>query len=302
MKRPAIVIVLAALLGLVAGAGFAAADLLGSSTPAAAQSQAGSPITAPGSDDSVGQPTEAPSTPAAEPVSDPPTPAPAEETPSAAPKVLWALNANGTKVREVEARLAQLGLEPTRWVDGHFGTTTRDAVERFQEHAGLDQTGTVDEVTWDRLQAATKTPTHAELYSPAARPTAAGEKRIKLDPRCATGRALCIDKTTRTLAWVVDGKIQMTLDVRFGSAFHPTREGQFSVYWKSRDHVSTLYGSKMPYAMFFSGGEAVHYSSDFAARGYAGASHGCVNVRDRAGLASLFDQVHVGDKVVVYRG
>ena len=45
-----------------------------------------------------------------------------------------------------------------------------------------------------------------------------------------------------------------------------------------------LYGSAMPYAMFFSGGQAVHYSSDFAARGYAGASHGCVNVRDHAGI------------------
>ena len=57
----------------------------------------------------------------------------------------------------------------------------------------------------------------------------------------------------------------------------------------------------MPYSMFFSRGQAVHYSSDFAARGYAGASHGCVNVRDYAGLASLFGQVSTGDKVVVYR-
>ena len=44
----------------------------------------------------------------------------------------------------------------------------------------------------------------------------------------------------------------------------------------------------------------MHYSSDFAARGYAGASHGCVNVRDYDGLARLFDQVQVGDAVVVY--
>jgi lipoprotein-anchoring transpeptidase ErfK/SrfK len=57
----------------------------------------------------------------------------------------------------------------------------------------------------------------------------------------------------------------------------------------------------MPYAMFFSGGQAVHYSSDFAARGYNGASHGCVNVRDLAKIQALFDQVKVGDKVIVYR-
>jgi lipoprotein-anchoring transpeptidase ErfK/SrfK len=53
--------------------------------------------------------------------------------------------------------------------------------------------------------------------------------------------------------------------------------------------------------MFFSGGQAVHYSSDFAARGYNGASHGCVNVRDYNGIKWLFGQVKVGDKVIVYR-
>jgi lipoprotein-anchoring transpeptidase ErfK/SrfK len=64
--------------------------------------------------------------------------------------------------------------------------------------------------------------------------------------------------------------------------------------------VSNEYGSAMPYAMFFSGGQAVHYSSDFAANGYDGASHGCVNVRDRGAVAAMYDQVRIGDKVVVY--
>ena len=43
----------------------------------------------------------------------------------------------------------------------------------------------------------------------------------------------------------------------------------------------------MPFAMFFSGGQAVHYSPDFAATGYAGASHGCVNIRDYDAIAGL---------------
>jgi lipoprotein-anchoring transpeptidase ErfK/SrfK len=112
---------------------------------------------------------------------------------------------------------------------------------------------------------------------------------------------LCIDKTSQTLRWVVDGTVRKTVDVRFGASYTPTREGIFSVYLKSRDHVSRLYGSAMPFAMFFSGGQAVHYSSDFAARGYAGASHGCVNVRDYDAVAWLYGQVRVGDEVVVYR-
>jgi lipoprotein-anchoring transpeptidase ErfK/SrfK len=57
----------------------------------------------------------------------------------------------------------------------------------------------------------------------------------------------------------------------------------------------------MPYAMFFSGGQAVHFSYDFSMRGYAGGSHGCVNVRDEAAIAELFAQVRTGDKVVVHR-
>lgn len=111
---------------------------------------------------------------------------------------------------------------------------------------------------------------------------------------------LCIDKTTRSLRWVVDGAVRMRLDARFGASYTPTREGAFSVYLKSADHVSRLYGSSMPYAMFFSGGQAVHFSSDFATVGYDGASHGCVNIRDRAGIEALFAQVLVGDKVIVY--
>jgi lipoprotein-anchoring transpeptidase ErfK/SrfK len=74
----------------------------------------------------------------------------------------------------------------------------------------------------------------------------------------------------------------------------------FTLYWKSRHHVSTLYDSPMPYAMFFSGGQAVHFSYDFAARGYAGGSHGCVNVRDETAIAALFSQARTGDKVVVH--
>ena len=100
---------------------------------------------------------------------------------------------------------------------------------------------------------------------------------------------------------MVDGKARLRMDVRFGSVRTPTREGWFSVGWKSRHHVSSIYDTAMPYAMFFSGGQAVHYSADFAARGYNGASHGCVNVRNLPGIQTLFAQVRVGDKVIVYR-
>jgi lipoprotein-anchoring transpeptidase ErfK/SrfK len=108
--------------------------------------------------------------------------------------------------------------------------------------------------------------------------------------------------STDTLLWVVDGQPQYGMDVRFGAAATATRQGQFSIFSKIKDCVSNLYGSAMPDAMFFSGGEAVHFSIDFKTYGYAHRSHGCVNVRDRAAVDRLFGDTRIGDKVVVYGG
>lgn len=218
-----------------------------------------------------------------------PTSAPASAPPAA---VLWSHGDTGREVRELQARLRQvawLNAGPTGTYDG----PTEEAVKGFQGKRGLPRTGKTDTVTWRRLLGMTREPGEWELYLMGGQPAAAP------DPRCLTGRVLCIDKTTRTLRWMIDGRTVSTVSVRFGSQYTPTREGVFHVYWKSRDHVSTLYHSPMPYAMFFSGGQAVHYSADFAARGYAGASHGCVNVRDETAIADLFAQVRNGDKVVV---
>jgi hypothetical protein len=216
---------------------------------------------------------------------------PAPKAPSGA--VLWERDDSGPGVRELQARLRQVD-----WLfDGPTGTyddLTEDAVKGFQGKRGLPRTGRVDSVTWQRLLGMTHEPGKWELYLMGGQPAAAP------DPRCMTGRVLCISKTSRTLRWMIDGRTVSTMSVRFGAQYTPTREGVFHIYWKSRYHVSTLYHSPMPYAMFFSGGQAVHYSYDFAARGYAGGSHGCVNVRDEAAISALFSQVRNGDKVVVY--
>ncbi|MFI6287190.1 peptidoglycan-binding protein [Streptomyces sp. NPDC051018] len=243
-------------------------------TPTGSPEPAGTPTTA----EPSGETSSSPSATA--------TPAPAA--------VLMEQGSRGERVRELQARLAQIG-----WFDdtptGTYGQITVAAVKGFQGKRGLTATGRTDTVTWERLLGMTKRPTKDELAG-----RTVNKPSVKLDPRCLNGRVMCISKTTRTLSWVVDGTVKSTMDVRFGSQYTPTREGVFNVFMKSRDHVSTLYDTPMPYAMFFSGGQAVHYSADFAANGYKGASHGCVNVRDRGAVASLFDQVRNGDKVVVH--
>ena len=251
-------------------------------------------------------PTETTLTPTATPTPTPtattskpkPTPTPTK-TAKPLPKALYKLQDTGLTVRKIEARLAQLDLLDKKYVDGSFGTMTRSAVHKFQLRHDLQDLGYVDQATLDKLVSLTRKPTNDELYPP--KPKTDETTTAALDKRCTTGRALCIDKSSRKLRWVVDGTVVLTTDVRFGSFRTPTRTGAFQVYWKSRYHHSKLYDSDMPYAMFFSGGQAVHYSSDFAARGYAGASHGCVNVRNLGKIKTLFDQVNVGDKVIVYR-
>ncbi|WP_240138715.1 L,D-transpeptidase family protein [Streptomyces sp. MUM 178J] len=262
-----------------------------STSPVAAEPETGPPSP---SASATRSPSASPS-PSGEPGKSPSeSPVPQKSSASPAPEILMRQGAKGDRVRELQARLAQIG-----WFDdtptGFYGPVTATAVKGFQTKRGLPATGATDAVTWQRLLGMTTKPTRDELLGRAVRKPAG-----KPDPRCMKGRVLCISKTTRTLSWMNDGKVLSTMDVRFGSQYTPTREGVFDVYWKSRDHVSTLYDTPMPYAMFFSGGQAVHYSADFAARGYNGASHGCVNVRDKGKIAALFDQVRNGDKVVIY--
>jgi len=255
--------------------------------------------------------TAAPSTPSATPSTSEssttpgasastPTPMPtATQTASAvltAGPALYKSGDTGDAVRDLQVRLRQLAWYSGK-ITGTYDSQTVTGDRGFQGKRGFPVTGEVDQRTLDRLMSMTRTPTANEKNNVTPPVTATGA----IDPRCLTGHVLCIDKSTRKLRWMVDGEVVKVFDVRFGSELTPTREGSFTVYMKSRNQVSTIYHTAMPFAMFFSGGQAVHYSADFAARGYNGASHGCVNVRDYNGIAWLFDQVSIGNAVIVYR-
>ncbi len=298
VRRLALTLVVAALIAIAAyGVGWspqasATHDSAGSSDSSAPSH---SPSDSP-SDSPSAEPSDEPTTTEPEPSEVPTkTPEPEREPePAPAPPALMRAGDDSAEVRELQARLRQID-----WfeqdVTGFYGDVTVEAVEGFQAKRGIPVTGEVDRRTLSRLLGMTTEPTDAELANQLGANVPGA-----LDPRCETGRALCVDKSSQTLRWVVDGQVLKTVDVRFGSDELPTREGAFQVFEKSRDHVSTLYDTSMPFAMFFSGGQAVHYSSDFAARGYSGASHGCVNVRDGGKLATLYGQVRNGDKVVIY--
>lgn len=194
-----------------------------------------------------------------------------------------------SKVTELQQRLVKADVLKKKYITGYYGNLTTKAVKKFQKKYDIKANGKVNKKTWKKLVSKTGKIKKAK-------------KPKHVDSRCmVSGRALCIDKNTDKLYYLKNGKVKKTLDARFGCAATKTRMGTFSVLWKSRNHVSTIYGSKMPYSMFFSGGQAVHYSSDFKARGYNGCSHGCVNIRDRGALKKIFNEVRNGDRVVVYR-
>ena len=64
----------------------------------------------------------------------------------------------GSSVVELQGMLAKLGNDPGP-LDGAFGPRTFAAVRSFQQAAGLSDTGTVDQETWDALVLASGGPT-----------------------------------------------------------------------------------------------------------------------------------------------
>jgi peptidoglycan hydrolase-like protein with peptidoglycan-binding domain len=290
-RRLALTVVIAALLSAVAyGSGWA-------TLPTDDPSRTAEPTRTSGavSDEPMDPARPRQGKPPADPAPDTPVDPVEPEKPELTPgPALLSPGDQGEDVKDLQARLKQIDWFEAD-VTGFYGDVTTEAVRGFQAKREIPVTGEVDRRTLNRLHGMTTEPTSAELTNQQS-----GNVPGALDQRCTTGRVLCVDKTSRTLRWVVDGAVEKTVDVRFGSEYTPTREGAFRVEYKSRDHVSSLYDTSMPFAMFFSGGQAVHYSPDFAAVGYSGASHGCVNVRDYDGIAWLFDEVQVGDKVIVY--
>jgi peptidoglycan hydrolase-like protein with peptidoglycan-binding domain len=233
-------------------------------------------------------PVESVPTDAGLPVAEQPAivvPAPTQ-TPAAvhASRIPLRTGATGWRVQRVQERLAWLGyrISEGNLANERMGDSTVAAVEEFQSKFGFRPTGVVGPGTYELLGAM------------------AG--RVGWLPKgCLGERAICIDKAQRLVRLVENDEVVLTLDARFGFVGAETREGTFRIQRKSRDHTSSLYRTWMPFALFFSGGQAVHYSPYFAKDGYNGASHGCVNLRDYDRARWLFARVPIGTPVHVYR-
>ncbi|GEC04958.1 hypothetical protein SSP24_26130 [Streptomyces spinoverrucosus] len=174
-----------------------------------------------------------------------------------------------------------------RWlklkVDGKQSAADCRAIRAFQKKYGIKPAiGFAGPVTW----------AHMQLISARKNPNAARKCPVR------TYNVACVD-LSRQLTWVQKGKkvVFGPVPVRSGRAGYRTRTGWHKIYWRHKNHVSTLYGTAMPYSQFFSGGQALHgvYGSIFTTVG----SHGCVNLRV-GDARRLWGVLKKGDRVYVW--
>ncbi|GAA5053203.1 lipoprotein-anchoring transpeptidase ErfK/SrfK [Thermocatellispora tengchongensis] len=194
----------------------------------------------------------------------------AEPAPFTAPGKKLKLGAKGAAVKQLQARLKELGYPPGR-IDGRYGGATLSAVWAFQKVNGITPTSTVAARTWRALE----DPKAPKVLVPKGRPT---RVEINLTRQIMVlyvkGEAKLISHTSsgsnvpycETAVW--QGKKQ-----RFcGSARTPT--GDYKTTWRvsgwHRSYLGQLYNP-----IFFNGGIALHGALSVP---LAPASHGCVRL------------------------
>lgn len=201
-------------------------------------------------------------------------------------------------VMELQHRLRQAGSYRGP-IDGNLNDATQAAVAAYRLKVGLPASPVMDERTWARLISVTRNPRYAQLFD--APPASSMTQR--LDARCVTGRVVCVSKAQKKISYVVAGQVKFTREARFSRPGYDSPEGEFRIWYMNSDTVSTIFGERtpMPYAIFYDGNVAIHFSDDFAQKGYEGGSHGCSQLRDYQAAKWLYEQVKVGDRVVVYQ-
>ncbi|NBE51621.1 L,D-transpeptidase family protein [Streptomyces sp. YC537] len=190
----------------------------------------------------------------------------------------YCTKAGGPYQKEMERHLK---LRPA---DGRQSPADCAAIQEFQrKHDIAPRTGYAGPHTWGT----------ARLARARSRPDQGGRCPVRAGRRVA-----CVD-LSRQLMWVQRGRkvVFGPALIRSGKPGYETRTGMFSVDWRSEEHTSTLYDAPMPFAQFFSGGQAFH--GRYRTIHYEPGSHGCVNLRYRD-AERLWKTLRTGDAVFVY--
>ncbi|VWX56613.1 L,D-transpeptidase family protein [Sphingorhabdus sp. 109] len=86
--------------------------------------------------------------------------------------------------------------------------------------------------------------------------------------------------------------------ITFGDSRKPTPTGVFPITQKSKDHVSNIYGSPMPYMLRLTNDGVAIHASDVK---WGWGTRGCIGVPMEF-ARRLFEQAKLGDRVIVTNG
>ena len=112
---------------------------------------------------------------------------------------------------------------------------------------------------------------------------------------CTSAARACVDLSSNQ-AWLIrNGRVSYgPVPVSHGRRGHRTPPGTFRVTFRDVDHVSSIYGTPMPYSVFFNGGIAFHQGD------IGGQSAGCVRMQ-RSAAREFYTSLRRGDVVQVVR-
>lgn len=112
---------------------------------------------------------------------------------------------------------------------------------------------------------------------------------------CTSAARACVDLSSNQ-AWLIrNGRVSYgPVPVSHGRRGLRTPPGTFRVTFRNIDHVSSIYGTPMPYSVFFNGGIAFHQGD------IGGQSAGCVRMQ-RSAAREFYTSLRRGDVVQVVR-
>jgi len=113
-------------------------------------------------------------------------------------------------------------------------------------------------------------------------------------PPCARTVRACVRLSTRQ-AWLVrDGATDYgPVPISHGGRANPTPTGTYPVSWKDEENTSSVYGTPMPYSVFFAPGGIAFHEGDIGTD-----SHGCVRLT-MAAARTFFRSLRPGEIVQV---
>lgn len=114
-------------------------------------------------------------------------------------------------------------------------------------------------------------------------------------PECPVEAKACID-LTNNMTWiqvqgtVVYGPVQHIA----GRPGYRTTPGMHTVTWKNIDHVSSIFHTPMPYAIFFTASGMAFHEGELNIP-----SHGCIHLEHEDAVA-YWEHLHPGDRVYAF--